>query len=339
MENMKFCSRCLLPESYPQLTLNERCVCNVCEQYDQKWKNWNAAKAKVAFEAKINTVRTQHKKVVITCSGGIDSSFAMLICKKAYDLDIVGANFNHGFVTDVAKRNLDRIKNKLDIPIINIEPDPDTMYRLYRDFLIKTGDFCTPCCQGCCRSGFIVADKFDTNTIIHGGVSGSRVEFNVLGMLRHHYDRFMKYAGDKYSATELQSIVTHPDEINRFDLISLPQYFEWDEAEIVETLRHEIGWESMPDGRTRHVDCIVAEASDYLLQKKFGFSKRWMTISANIRAGMIGIVHGRDLIREEEESFLTEPPAVEFLLDAVKLSRAEFRKIPFYNAVPVFKYL
>ncbi len=337
--SMKFCNKWLLPETYPQIKLDDDGVCNVCEQYDEKWDNWDPLAAKKALETKIEKIHSQHRKVVITCSGGIDSSYVMLLCKNEFNLDIVGANFDHGFVTDVAKKNLDRIKKRLDIPIVTIEPDFEVMYRLYRDFLIRTGDFCTPCCQGCCRSGFIVAGKYNSRTIIHGGVSGSRVEFNVLGMLRHHYSRFMKHAADNYSPDELQNIVTYPDEISEFELISLPQFIDWDEDKIVKILQDEIGWEPMPDGRTRHADCLVAEASDYLLQKKFGFSKKWMTISANIRAGLIDIDCGRAMIKREEEKLLNEPAAIDILLNRIKMSRQELYELPFYNSVPAVKYL
>ncbi len=337
---MKFCKRCLLPETYPKLKINEDGLCNACEQYDEKWKHFDPNKAKSEFEKRIREITKRGEKVVVTCSGGIDSSYVAFLCKRKYNLDVIGANFNHGFVTDTAKNNLARIRETLNIPIIEITPDLEIMYRLYRDFLLATGDFCTPCCQGCCRSGFIVARNNNARTIIHGGVSGSRVEFNVLGMLRHHYDRFMKYAKNNYPTDKLQKIVTPTSEISEFNLIALPQYFDWDEDNIIGILQKEIGWETMPNGRTRHVDCLVAEVSDFLLQKKFGFSKRWMTISANIRAGLIDTETGRIKIKEEEEKIQQEPvDAMNILLEKLKLTREELYSLPFYKCEPAVRYL
>ncbi|MCD6595248.1 hypothetical protein J7L68_06210 [bacterium] len=337
---MKFCKKCLLPETYPGIEFDDDGVCSVCRAYEKKWKNFNFELAEIECERKIKNAESQYGTVVVTCSGGLDSSYAILLMRKKFDSNVVGANFDHGFVSDTAKKNLNKISKILNVPIITIKPDFDVMYRLYRDFLIKTGDFCTPCCQGCSRSGFLVARQNNTKTIVHGGVSGSRVEFNVLGMLKHHYERFMRYTDNNYTPDELYNIVTPTDEIKKFELISLPQCFEWNENKIIDTLRRELDWEFLPDGRTRHIDCLIADVSDFLLQKKFGFSKKWMTISANIRAGIIDIEQGRESIKQTEEKLLDEPKdAMDLFLSKIEYTRKELYNLPFYIAEPAVKYL
>ena len=337
---MKFCKKCLLPETYPKIVLDEDGVCNVCRQYEQKWKDFDAAKSEKKFAKIVKDAERRYGKVVVTVSGGLDSSYAILLMRKKFGVEVVGANFDHGFVSDVAKQNLERIKRILGVNIVTIKPDFDTLYSLYRDFLLATGDFCTPCCQGVVRSGFLVARMHRTKTIVHGGVSGSKVEFNVLGMLKHHYERFMKYGGKNYPLEKLEKIATPPEEAKEFEVISMPQYLRWNEFEIVNTLKRELGWQSLPDGRTRHVDCLVADASDYLLQRKFGFSRRWMIISANIRAGFIDVEEGRDMIKREEGKLLTEPvESMSLLLEKLHLRRSDLYSLPHYVAEPAVKHL
>ncbi|MFH0920344.1 MAG: hypothetical protein V1913_08260, partial [Fibrobacterota bacterium] len=262
---------------------------------------------------------------------------AMLLCRKKYNLNLLGANFNHGFQTDIAVANLKQLSERLNVPITTVTPDFNVLYRLYREFLIKTGDFCTPCCQGCCRAGFIVARQNRIRTIFHGGVSGSRVEFNVLGMLRHHYERVMKVIGTSYRASELERLLAPTQEIQDFSLVSLPQYEEWDERKIIRRLKDEMGWQALPDGRTRHVDCIVADVSDHLLQKKFGFSKQWMAISANLRAGFLDVEEGHQIIKYQEAHIAEEPKeAMDYLLEKLKLTRKEVYALPYYKSRPVF---
>ncbi|PIE52701.1 hypothetical protein CSA37_05600 [Candidatus Fermentibacteria bacterium] len=327
-----------MPETYPGIKFSEKGICNVCNTYQKKWNDNNFEAEKKELEKIVQRLNDSGKPVLVTLSGGMDSAYAAYLAAGVYKLNVIGANFDNGFVTETAKRNLRKITEKLQIPITYIRTDRKALYKLYRAFLLRTGDFCTPCCQGCCCAGFSVAEDKGINTIIHGGVSGSRVEFNVLGMLRHHYERFMKYAGD-FSSRELKGIVSHPDTISQFELISLPRYVEWREDDILETVKRELDWEPLSDGETRHVDCSVSQVSDYLLARKFGYSKRWMTISANIRAGHVSLEKGLKSILEEETKVLEEPAEISELLDSLGVSRKELEELPFYCTEPAIYHL
>jgi len=337
---MKFCKKCLLPETYPKLHLDSKGYCNVCVEHENKFRDFDPDNAERELRRKLEKERQTNNRFVVTCSGGIDSSYVLYLCKFKYGLDIVGANFDHGFQSMTAKENLRSLRRNLNIPITTIRPSLEVLYRLYRDFLLKTGDFCSPCCQGCCRSGFIVADRNNIKTIIHGGVAGSRVEFNVSGMLKHHYERFMNIIGDDYSNEELQDIVTPTEEFRKYNLISLPQYLHWDEKKIINLLGEELNWKPLPDGRTRYVDCLVANVADYFLQRKFGFSRQWMIVSANLRAGFIDFDEGRTMIKNKEEKISEEPgEAFDLLLNKIGLTRRQVDELPFYKREPVVKYL
>ncbi|KPJ72545.1 hypothetical protein AMJ52_05940 [candidate division TA06 bacterium DG_78] len=337
---MDFCKKCLLPETYPKLYLNSEGYCNVCVAYEQKFKNYDPVKAEQELRKKLEEASRKNNKLVVTCSGGIDSSYVLYLCRTKYNLDIIGAHFDHGFQSKAAQENLHNLSESLHFPIITVKPNLDILYKLYRDFLLRTGDFCTPCCQGCCRVGFIVAGSHNIQTIIHGGVSGSRIEFNVLGMLKHHYERFMKIIEDDYSSEELQALLTPTDEIKKFNLISLPQYIHWDEREIINLLKNEFKWKPLPNGRTRYVDCLIADVADYFLQRKFGFSRQWMIVSANIRAGFIDPEQGRIMIKSKEAKITEEPrEAINILLDKTMLTRKQIEGLPFYTSEPAVRYL
>jgi hypothetical protein len=337
---MDFCRKCLLPETYPQFSLNSEGYCNACVAYEQKFKNYDPEKAEQELRKKLEEASKKNNTFVVTCSGGIDSSYVLYLCRTKYKLDIIGAHFDHGFQSNAAKENLHNLSKHLHFSTITVKPNAEVLHRLYRDFLLRTGEFCTPCCQGCCRAGFIVAGSRNIQTIIHGGVAGSRIEFNVLGMFKHHYERFMTVVGDDYSREELQDIVTPPDEIKKFNLISFPQYIYWDESEIINLLRNEFDWKPLPNGRTRHVDCLIADVADYFLQRKFGFSRQWMIVSAHIRAGFIDVEHGRIMIKDKEERISEEPrETIDMFLDTIRLTRKQISSLPFYTSEPAVKYL
>ena len=111
---MKYCKKCVEPESNPGLTLDETGVCNVCRYYQSKpLEDWNKRQEElkgIASWAKANSNGTYD--CVIGVSGGKDSHRQAL-----YARDVLGLNCllvsNPGDIssTDVGQRNMDNLYN------------------------------------------------------------------------------------------------------------------------------------------------------------------------------------------------------------------------------------
>lgn len=295
-----FCQRCLLPSTYPKITFDLSGFCNVCREIEQKWGYPPKPKGLKALKAYLSTIIpcNNQYQAVVTISGGKDSSYVLYLAVKVLGLKVIAANFDNGFQSEVARRNIQRITELLKTPLITYKIPYPALYNLYRSFWNKTGDFCTPCCIGCCTSGFYAARAAGTNVILHGGIGGSPYSFNVLGFLNHSYERYMKYAKGVDTSFTLRALALNEEEKKPFALVSLPQYLDWREKTVVRVIKTKLGWES--DEKIQHADCLVDKASDYYLIKKFGFSKAWMYTSMLLRTKQITLDEARLRLLKEK---------------------------------------
>jgi len=200
-------------------------------------------------------------------------------------LRVIAANFDHGFQSQIGRKNLLKITEQLKVPLIIFRLPQSAINKIYCKFWLDTGDFCTPCCSGCQASGFYAARAVNTNLILHGGIGGSPYTFNVLGFLNHSYERYLKYAQGAEVDFIVKSLTVSEEERKPFVVVSLPQYLDWRDEKVLSAIRNKLGWEAQK--KIYHSDCLVDPASDFYLVKKFGFSKAWMYTSMLLRTGQI----------------------------------------------------
>jgi len=105
---MKKCSRCLLPESFPNIRYNGDGVCNYCLTYTPI-----EYKGETGLEELLDTYRNRNKgekyDCVVPVSGGRDSTFTLYELVEAYDMKVLAYNYDNGFVSEQAKLNLKEI--------------------------------------------------------------------------------------------------------------------------------------------------------------------------------------------------------------------------------------
>ena len=112
IKNLKRCSKCILPSTFPFIKFNDRGVCNYCENYEKiTYKN---------TEEIINKIKNQGNKVLITFSGGRDSSYGMHLLNQL-DIDMIAYTYNWGMLTEISMRNQKLMTEKLNVKHIVID--------------------------------------------------------------------------------------------------------------------------------------------------------------------------------------------------------------------------
>ena len=112
---------------------------------------------------------------LVPISGGKDSSYILHLCKRVYRLNVLAFTNNNGFLTDVAKVNIDKIVKKLGVDhVYYAEP---LMVDLARHFFIYTGHFCAPCELGTFNANYMIAEEYDIPLIIYGSSSKTDAGF------------------------------------------------------------------------------------------------------------------------------------------------------------------
>lgn len=117
---LKRCSRCLLPETFPGIYFDEDGVCSVCKEYKAI-----PPKGVDALQKLLQEKKTENSKYdcIVPLSGGRDSCYMLHYIVKELGLKVVSYTYDWGMVTDLARRNIQRMCSALKVEHILISAD------------------------------------------------------------------------------------------------------------------------------------------------------------------------------------------------------------------------
>ena len=118
---MQRCARCLLPESYPGLSLDEDAICNHCHTYQPKQKY--GGQAELLYLGHIfQGSNPGGYDCLVALSGGRDSSFAAWYAVKQMGLKALGYTFDNGFMPEETRRNVAKVTRVLGMDHVYFTP-------------------------------------------------------------------------------------------------------------------------------------------------------------------------------------------------------------------------
>lgn len=313
MGEMKRCSKCLLPQNYPDIVFDEQGICHKCKEHEEKYGHKDYKKSEEELRSLFDWAKRQNKlyDCIVPFSGGKDSAYTIYICRKKYGLKVLAVNFINGLQTYEAICNMKKIAEKLDAAFASYGPAPETLRRLYQAFLEKTGQFCFPCDMGIWRTVHNLAEHYDVPLIVSG--FSAQIESRGKKIYSYNNNLFKTVAEGVISKREMQDFLEETGlqklwrRIKRGRLtryrkqISLPDYMEWDDAVIKHTIIDELGWEKRKDGSSDHIDCVLAPLKNYLVVQKWGFGEKTTKYSAMVRAGQLDRQEGLRRAEKEED--------------------------------------
>ena len=330
-KDLKKCSNCILPETYPYITFDEKNVCNYCSYY--------AAKPKIILKDKLKYLLDKYRSknsdpdCLVGLSGGRDSCYGLHVLKKEYDMNPIAYTYDWGLTSDISRINQAKITGALEIEHIIRSPDiqkkRDNIRCNVNAWLKKPKLGMVPL--------FMAGDKdfYEYGRVLKKENNLGLTVF-ASGQIYEQRNFFIGFCGvkkyleltprlyDYPLQTKLQlalyyatQYITNPRYINRsfFDSIRsfftsfifkdnflyLFEYIKWDEKKIMETLTKEYNWTSdieygknqwrMGDGQTQF--------TNYIFYKLTGFSEFDNFRSAQIRDGLISREEGLDLAKED----------------------------------------
>ena len=174
---MERCSKCLLPETYPNIRYNGDGVCNYCLSYIPI-----EYKGETELEKLLDTHRNRNKgekyDCVVAVSGGRDSTFTLYELIEVYDMRVLAYNYDNGFVSEQAKLNLKRITDALGVDLVIIKHDQTKYFRNNLMALLKkfSPAMIPALCLGCRyfflnSVGFTERNELLSNMISEGMIS------------------------------------------------------------------------------------------------------------------------------------------------------------------------
>ena len=112
ISNLKKCSKCILPETYPFISFDEKGVCNYCQKYEKQ--NFYGEEKLKEY---LNKFRSSDSKpdCIVGLSGGRDSCYGLHLLKKKYKMNPIAYTFDWGLTTDISRINAAKICGSLGI--------------------------------------------------------------------------------------------------------------------------------------------------------------------------------------------------------------------------------
>ena len=354
------CKRCVLPEHLPSVHLDVEGICNQCRKYETVVNDWekNKNRRKKELETLIYNVKKteQQYDCLVTLSGGKDSTFALYLMSKVYDLKCLCITFDNGFLSEFARKNISKAVELAKADHIYYQINRESLLKLYNLSLKKSGQFCSICMRGINMSSEFPLKSFNIPLIISG--NGNRISY-----LSGFPEVFQ--GGDVYHITNMVSDDPIKKEVKNMILsnesvyqkiirklntvfirifnqrlfnksttsLNLYDYVEFSPDVILQTIKNEMGW-TQPEGEYEHVDCLLHEMQHYVNIFKFeGITLHTFYRSYLVRMGIMPRDEALSLEHEELQN-KKEPEVLDSFLEQIKMSREEF-----YSSVVDWKNL
>ncbi len=343
---MKFCTKCVMPDTKPDLHFDVDGVCDACRSQESKNSEIDWKQREIEF---LELVK-QHKKhpdydCIIGVSGGKDSTFQVLKVKEL-GLNPLCICFEPTIPTEIGRKNLENLNN-LGVDLIHIKRNPIVYKKLAKEAFIRTGDNEWQNHLGIFTTVPKMAVNFNVPLIIwgespqieYGGPATSKTR-NVLD--RQWLEEFGGLLGNRISdmvgvdglSEKDLSLYTYPtdEDIHKVGVtgLFLGYYFKWDLREVLKKSQAN-GFQvaQRPVETTyenfENLDCYSNHVHDYLKYVKYGFGRATDNACLDIRLGYISRQEGVRLVNKYDGI----PPklAIAKYLEYTGLSQKEFNKI------------
>lgn len=315
IKQLKRCSNCILPETFPLIRFDAKGVCNYCLSYQKRTIKGEDDLIRAVAPFRRTGGRAE---CLVAFSGGRDSSFSLHYIKNHLHLTPIAFSYDWGMLTDLARRNQSRLCGKLGVEHILVSADirrkranirknilawlhrphlgmiplfmaGDKQYYYYAEKIMKQNDL----------NVVIMAENRLENTGFKTAFSGARQ--SQAGFMAYHVTLSNKC---RIAWFYLRQYLMNPGYVNSsladtmgafllfyglpHNYINMFDYIRWNEKQIVNLLISEYDWETEPDyPSTWRIGDGTAPFYNYIYYVVAGFTENDTFRSNQIREGMI----------------------------------------------------
>lgn len=348
---LRYCNKCLFPETKPDLFFDESGVCSACNAASQKDKNIDWEKREKDFFEIINHYKKAPDELGYDClipvSGGKDSTYQAYYMKFVCGLNPLCVCFETTSITEVGQKNLDNIA-KLGIDLIYFKKNYDAYKKMVVESFKRVGDEMWPNHIGIFTVPVRVAVQFKIPLIIWGenpqmeyGGPLDTIQNRILN--RNWLEEFGGLLGnriedmigvDGLTKKELTPYFYPSDEdINAVGVtgLFLGHYIFWDARKQLEVVKKH-GFSVKEDGPVEgtytnyeNLDEKMHGLHDYLKFVKYGFGRATDHACIDIRNNRLTREDAKKLVLKYDGKYPTE--SVEEFIRYSEMSKEEIDKI------------
>jgi N-acetyl sugar amidotransferase len=355
---MRYCSRCVMPDTRPDLRFDDHGTCDACRSFERKFDGIDWDERKREFEDLLATHGNRNSSkydCLVPVSGGKDSHLTLHIVKEVYGLNPLCLCFEPTLPTEIGRTNLANI-SRLGVDVIHFKQNPIVYKKLVMEGFKRVGDMEWANHMGIWSVPVHFAIKFDVPFIFWG--ESPQLEYGgaetVSEANKRQFDEDWLNDYGCLNGLRPQDMVDEEAGISLDDLkmyiypsrddvakwggrgIFVGYYFKWNNRENLETIER-MGFKRR-GGRievsyTDHekLDCLSMNLHDYLKYLKYGYGRATDAAAIDIRNGEISREEGVRLVEAYDGRY--PKYCVEAFCSSFGITMAEFDSIcePFVN--------
>ena len=336
------CTRCVFDKTVKGITFDEEGVCNFCHLNQKLGRDPDTEGLERLIDRIRRRMRGRDLDCIVAFSGGIDSTFLLYSLKKI-GLRPIAVHSDNGWVTEISRRNMKIITDKLNVPFVSLSED----WNILREIYLATLRASVPdVCLACEVKSISELTDFSAREKIPFIFFGYSPRTEGLAPLAWHYvdsryynsimKRFLK---DPASARKLNKIsIFHFIYYVIFKsvrYIFFPSFVNWDEQKIKELLNKELGWQDFG----HHSDCQFYPIAKYINRKKFNIDREKILMCAEINAGRMTKEEALILLSQQNHEVMKselEPVMKKLGLKPVEFDRLLDLELKFFTDFPSY---
>lgn len=347
---LKYCVRCVMPHTKPDLHIDEEGVCNACRSFEKrKDVDWELRKSELLTVLDKYRRHGSNWDCIVPVSGGKDSTY-QVIRMLQLGLNPLCVTSTTCDLTEIGRRNIQNLQH-LGVDHVEFSPNPLVRAKLNRIGLTEVGDVSWPEHVGIFTIPVRAAVQYNVPLIVWGensqneyGGPASATENNTL--TRRWLEEFGGLLGLRVSdlsetyGIEQRHLLPYQypsdEDLQRVGVtgLFLGHYLPWDGLSnaLIAQANGFITYEEPVEGSMvnyENLDNHQTGIHDYFKFLKFGFSRATDIACLHVRRGRITRQDAVEIIKARDGKFpwtYMGKPLAE-ILEPLELSVDEFIKI------------
>lgn len=347
---LKYCVRCVMPHTKPDLHIDDEGVCNACRSIEKRKEiDWDQRRTELLEVLAKHRRNGSNWDCIVPVSGGKDSTYQVIrmlqlglnpLCVTSHTCDL----------SDIGRQNIENLK-RLGVDHMEFSPNPIVRAKLNRIGLTEVGDISWPEHVGIFTIPVRAAVQFNVPLLVWGensqneyGGPAAAAENNIL--TRRWLEEFGGLLGMRVSDLSETYGIEHrhllpyqypsDKELQRVGVtgLFLGYYLPWDGLSnaLIAQANGFVTYDQPVEGSMvnyENLDNYQTGIHDYFKFLKFGFSRASDIACLHVRRGRITRQDAIEIVKARDGKFpwtyLGKP--LEDILDPLDMSVDEFVKV------------
>lgn len=328
LTNLRLCTRCILPETFPGISFDEEGVCNHCRREEKALQK--SPEKKASYRDRLDNLMTEIKgksptyDAVMAYSGGKDSSYTLKLLKERYGLRILAITFDNHFVSPMAWKNISTVTDALSVDHMSFRPPWTVTKAMFTrtaqedifptPTLLRASAVCTACIGLVKNIVLKTALEMSVSMVAFGWSPGqapiqSAIMKTNPGLTKQSM-KALKKAFPEGMADEMRQYFIPDGYFERFKTafpynVHPLAFFDYDE----ETIKNELvamGWQAPSDTDTNSTNCLLNAFANQCHLERHRFHPYVWEIANMVRQGVMSREEGIEKIYSDQNHQMVE---------------------------------